>query len=328
MLITDSPAPALRQVFAPAQHAGSTRGLTASGSLATETLTAEHQPEILAFLAARPLHTVIMAGHIRDNGVVSPFNRGTFHAYRGLQGSLEGVALIGHATLMETRSSAALEAFAGVAQSSSEIHLIMAEEENANLFWSYYAQAGQHPRALGREVLLEQRWPIGVDQMVSGLCLATMADLEGVMLVQAQMAQAEGGVNPMERDLLGFRRRCARRIELRRTWVWREDGRLMFKVDIMADTPEAIYLEGVWVNPEERGKDYGLRCLSQLGRKLLSQTGSLCVLVNENNAKAHAFYRRAGFKARGCYQSLFLQAHQQANTAAVPGTPHAEAQTA
>ena len=100
MLITNSPALALKQVFAPA----SSRELTASGSTATETLTNEHQPEILAFLAARPLHTVIMAGHIRDNGVVSAFNRGTFHAYRGLQGSLEGVALIGHATLMETRS--------------------------------------------------------------------------------------------------------------------------------------------------------------------------------------------------------------------------------
>jgi ribosomal protein S18 acetylase RimI-like enzyme len=289
--------------------------LTASGARATELLTAEHQPEILAFLATRPLHTVIMAGHIRDNGVISALNRGTFHAYRGAQGSLEGVALIGHATLMETRSRAALQAFAGVAQSSSQIHLIMAEQEKADLFWSYYAPAGQHPRVQARELLLEQRWPIGVDQTVNGLRLATKDDLAGVMLVQAQMALAAGGVNPMEADLPGFRRRCARRIELGRTWVWREDQHLIFKVDIMADTPEAIYLEGVWVSPEERGKDYGLRCLSQLGRKLLRQTTSLCVLVNENNIKAHAFYRRAGFKARGCYQSVFVQARAEAQTA-------------
>lgn len=311
MQITNSPALALKQVFAPA----SSRELTAFGSMATETLTDEHQPEILAFLAARPLHTVIMAGHIRDNGVVSVFNRGTFHAYRGLQGSLEGVALIGHATLMETRSPAALRAFARVAQSSSEIHLIMAEQEKVDLFWSYYAQAGQRPRALGRESLLEQRWPVGVEPMVSGLRKATMDDLEVVMLVQAEMALAGGGVNPMETDLLGFRRRCARRIELGRTWVWREDQHLIFKVDVMADTPEATYLEGIWVNPQERRKDYGLRCLTQVGRKLLRQTRSICVLVNENNLRAHAFYRRAGFKPRGTYQSVFLQSQPQAQKA-------------
>jgi ribosomal protein S18 acetylase RimI-like enzyme len=308
--MNSSPALALKQVFAPDQPACSTRGLTA-GPRATEKLTNEHQPEILAFLAARPLHTVVMAGHIRDNGVVSVFNRGTFHAYRGLKGSLEGVALIGHATFMETRSDAALRAFARVAQDSPEIHLIMAEQEKADLFWSHYAQAGQRRRAVGRESLLEQRWPIGVDQVVSELRRATADDLEAVMMVQAEMALAEGGVNPMETDPAGFRRRSTRRINLGRTWLWRDDQQLIFKVDIMADTPGAVYLEGVWVNPRERGKDYGLRCMRQLGRNLLKQTASICVLVNENNLKAQSFYRRAGFKLHGSYQSLYLQLQPQ-----------------
>jgi predicted GNAT family acetyltransferase len=151
--------------------------------------------------------------------------------------------------------------------------------------------------------------------MVSELRLATPEDGEAVMLVQAEMALAAGGVNPMETDLPGFRKRCARRIELERTWVWREGQDLIFKVDIMADTPEAFYLEGVWVNPRERRKDYGLRCLTQLGRKLLRETASLCVLVNENNVKACALYRRAGFKPRGAYQSAFLQSQPPAQKA-------------
>jgi len=310
MPTTGLSAPALKQAFAPA----SSSELMTFGSTVTEKLTDEHQPEILAFLAARPLHTVIMAGHIRDNGVVSVFNRGTFHAYRGLQGSLEGVALIGHATLMETRSRAALQAFASVAQ-RSKIHLIMAEQERSDLFWSYYAQAGQRPGLLSHESLLEQRWPIGVEPMVRGLRQATADDLESVMVVQAEMALAEGGVNPMEADPLGFRRRCLRRIELGRTWVWGKDQQLIFKADIIADTPEAIYLEGVWVRPEQQGREYGLRCLTQLGRKLLKQTASICVLVNENNLKARALYRRAGFKPRGTYQSIFLQAEPQAKPA-------------
>jgi uncharacterized protein len=310
MRIPNSPALALKQAFAPA----SSRELTTPGSMATiQTLTSEHQAEILAFLAARPLHTVVMAGYIRDNGVISAFNRGTFHAYRGSEGLLEGVALIGHATLMEVRSPAALRAFAQVARSCSEIQLIIAEEENVDLFWSHYADAGQRPRAIGHESLLEQRWPVGVEPRVSNLRPATMDDMEMVMQVQAEMALADGGVNPLEGDPLGFRRRCTRRIKLGRTWVWREDQHLIFKVDIMADTPEAIYLEGIWVNPIDRGKHLGIRSLTQLGRNLLKQTGSICVFVNENNWKAHALYRRAGFKPRATYQSVFLKSQPSAH---------------
>lgn len=303
MYTTHSTVTTQNQAFAPALSSE----LTAFGSMATEKLGNEHQPEILAFLAARPLHTVIMAGHIRDNGVVSPFNRGTFHAYRGLQGELEGVALIGHATLIDARSSAALRAFARVAQTSSDIRLIIAEEENVGLFWSYYATAGQRLRAVVSESMLELRWPVAVEEVVRGLRRATVDDLQAVMEVQANMAMVDRGVNPMEIDPVGFKRRCARRIDLGRTWVWREGQHLIFKVDIMAATPEALYLEGVWVNPQERGKNYGLRCVTQVSRRLLSQSASVCVLVNESNLRAQAFYRKAGFKQRALYQSVFVE---------------------
>jgi hypothetical protein len=82
----------------------------AVGSVSIQKLSAEDQHEVLAFLAERPLHTIFMTGFIRDNGLVSPLNRGTFYACRNEEGHLEGVSLIGHATLIETRSSRALEA--------------------------------------------------------------------------------------------------------------------------------------------------------------------------------------------------------------------------
>ncbi len=36
------------------------------------------EAEVLEFLAANPLHTVFMASQIRDNGLASPNNRGSF----------------------------------------------------------------------------------------------------------------------------------------------------------------------------------------------------------------------------------------------------------
>src|SRR6266566_9267568 len=79
--------------------------------------------EVVAFLAERPIHTVVMAGLIRDNGLVSEHNRGTFYACRNSEGRLEGVALMGHATLVEARTRPAMEAFALTAQLCARKHM-------------------------------------------------------------------------------------------------------------------------------------------------------------------------------------------------------------
>src|SRR5437764_2843425 len=201
----------------------------APDSLFVHPLRNENKQEVLAFLAERPLHTVIMAGHIRDNGLESELNRGSFHACRNGRDRLEGVALIGHATLVEARSETALAAFARLAQSCPDAHLIMGEQERIERFWRYYAKPDQAPRRVCREILLEQRWPVEALEPVPNLRLASLAELQDVMLVQGEMAFQESGINPMEVDLPGFSLRCSRRIEQGRVWLWIEDGRLIFK---------------------------------------------------------------------------------------------------
>jgi predicted GNAT family acetyltransferase len=265
-----------------------------------------HEAEVLQFLSRRPLHTVALAGLIRDNGLVSPLNRGGFYGCRNRAGKLEGVALIGHAILLETSTDRALEALATTAQTCTTAHLILGEEQRINEFWSYYAEAGQPKRHAGRELLFELRWPVEVFAEASRLRRATAAELEMILPIQAQMAFEESGVNPLERDPEGFRLRCLRRIEQGRTWVWVADGELIFKADVVSDTPEVIYLEGVWTNERHRSQGHALRCLSQLSRGLLQRAQSVCVLVNEQNSGAHSFYQRAGFKRRAIYDTIFL----------------------
>jgi predicted GNAT family acetyltransferase len=90
-----------------------------------------------------------------------------------------------------------------------------------------------------------------------------------------------------------------------------DGGRLLFKVEVYAETPQATYLEGIYVAPERRGDGYGRRCLSQLTRGLLQRSDSVCLLVNEMNAAARAFYRKVGFRQRGIYDSIFLERSRQ-----------------
>lgn len=275
--------------------------------LATSRLSPGDAPEVLAFLAERPLHTVNIAGLIRDNGLVSPLNRGSFHACRDEAGRLEGVALIGHAILVESRSERATAAFARLAQQHTNAHIILGGAEPVGLFWSHYSEGGQEPRRLCRELLLEQRWPVEARESVAELRPATAGDLEEVVTVQAELVCEESGVNPLEADPEGFRARCQGRVERGRTWVVTEGGRLIFKAEVYAETPQAVYLEGVYVAPERRGGGYGLRCLSQLTRGLLRRSDSVCLLVNELNVAARAFYRKAGYRQRAVYDTIFLR---------------------
>jgi len=266
-----------------------------------------HEAEVLAFLGERPLHTAAMAGFIRDNGLVSPLNRGTFYGYRNAGGKLEGVALIGHATLFEARHRQALAAFARLAQDCVNTHMVMGEQEQVEQFWDHYCDGGQELRLVCRELLLEQRWPVVVREEVPGLRTATPDDLELVMPVQARMAEEECGVNPLEKDPEEFRLRCARRIELNRTWVWMEDGQLTFKAEVVCATPEVSYLEGIWIAPQKRGRGYGLRCVAQLSRGLLTGTRAVSILVNANNKAGLGLCQKAGYKPQSSYDTIYLE---------------------
>lgn len=279
--------------------------------VSVERLENSDEADVLQFLAERPIHTVTMMSMVRDNGIVSPFNRGTFYGCRDLNGQLEGVALVGHATLMETVSDRALAALAKVARECPNTHMIMGEKERVADFWSHYSETGRRQRLACRELLFELSRPVEAREPVSGLRPARVSELELVMPIQAELALAESGVDPMQVDPHGFRVRCLRRIEQGRTWVVVENNLLVFKADVISKTPEAIYLEGIWLREDCRQKNVGARLMSELMRRLLENTKSICLLVNETNEWAHGFYRKCGFNFRATYETIFLPRKEQ-----------------
>jgi GNAT superfamily N-acetyltransferase len=283
----------------------------ALGSVEVCPLTKGHEAEALDFLAARPLHNVYMAGFILDNGLVSPLNRGTFYACRNVAGRLEGVALIGHVTQLDVRTSRAMKAFARAAQMCSSVHVVMGEHASVGEFWRHYSSGGQELRVACRELLLEQKRPVETRGVAPELRQATTDDLPLILRVQAAMAVAECGVDPLTTDPEGFRARCARRIERGCIWVLVEGGTLLFKADIMAETPESVYLEGVYVNRRHRQRGHGRRCLLALGQILMARSNSVCLLVNERNVMAQSFYYSVGYKLRSLYDTVYLYKEMQ-----------------
>jgi predicted GNAT family acetyltransferase len=152
-----------------------------------------------------------------------------------------------------------------------------------------------------------------VEDAVSCLRRATTEEIDLVVPVHAAMTVEETGVNPLEVDPLGFRKRCARRIQQGRVWVCIKDGELVFKADVISDLPEVNYLEGIYVRPQDRGQGFGTRCMRQLTNVLLTHTKSVCVLTKEERSAAQACYRNSGYRLREFYETLYLEQKQRSD---------------
>jgi GNAT superfamily N-acetyltransferase len=269
--------------------------------------TTEDSTEVLAFLAIRPVHTVIMTSFINDNGIVSELNRGKFVGYRNSDGMLEGVALIGHSTLVEARSDEALKALAFAARAAeTPIHLLMSSGDHAETFWKYLDGGANEPRLKCTEALFETAYPIAVQECDWKIETAKMSHLLPIAEAHAEVALMESGVDPMLKDRDGFLKRVARRIEQNRVFVAMDGDTVIFKADIIAETGDVIYLEGVYVAPEYRGHGIGSKCMSSLSSKLLGRVNHVCLLSNVEFKGAHKSYLKAGFRNTDQCTTLFI----------------------
>jgi GNAT superfamily N-acetyltransferase len=263
--------------------------------------------EVLEFLNVRPVHTVVMMSFIQDNGLANADNRGKFYGYRSSQGNLEGVALIGHTTLVESRSDESLTAFAHIARGSeTPIHFMMSDGKTIETFWQHYAGDNRQPRLVCSELLFELNFPLFVQNCEWNVRLADASELEQVAEAHDEVAFIESGSSPMAKDRAGFLKRCLKRIEQNRTFVVFENGKLIFKADIAAETSKTAYLEGIYVAPEMRGKDVGSSCLAQLSLQLMERVENVCLLSNVEFKGAHRSFRKAGYKNTDCCQTIFV----------------------
>ena len=161
-----------------------------------------------------------MMGMIRDNGLVSEFNRGTFYGCRNSEGRLEGVALIGHATLVEARTRGAIRELALAAQIHDRLHMFMAEQEVAEEFWNSYADDGQPMRFACRELLFELKNSSGSAECKWKICGSQRLTTSRSSLRSTRLWRKRKVVSIHLKLTEGaFLARCARRIGQKRVWV-------------------------------------------------------------------------------------------------------------
>ena len=140
----------------------------------------------------------------------------------------------------------------------------------------------------------------------TGLRPATADDLDVLVPACAAAHEVELGIDPLRRDADGFRWRTRAQVEEGRSWLWLEDGVILFKAEASAWTPSAVQLQQVWTDPAARGRGHASAALRDLIRLLLERVPRVCLFVRSDNDAAIALYEKVGMTHALDYRSILL----------------------
>jgi RimJ/RimL family protein N-acetyltransferase len=191
------------------------------------------------------------------------------------------------------------------AASRGRARMIIGDERAVDELWGDLAGLMPAPRndRPGQPVYALSESPEAGD---TGLRPATDKDFPLLLPACAAAHEEEIGIDPMARDPEGFRWRTRSQIEEGRSWLWVEDGTILFKAEASAWTPQAVQVQQVWVDPPARGNGYAQRGMRDLCRLLLERVPTVCLFVRPENARAIRVYEAIGMQPHGSYRSLIF----------------------
>ena len=194
--------------------------------------------------------------------------------------------------------------FAAVA-SRGRARMIIGDERAVDELWRDLRERMPAPRddRRGQPVFVSDESP---EPGNTGLRAATADDYALLLPACAAAHEEEIGVDPMVRDADGFRWRTRAQIEENRSWIWRDNGTILFKAEASAWTPAAVQLQQVWVDPPVRNHGYAQRAMRDLIGMLLRRVPVVCLFVRPENAAAIRVYEAVGMQRRGAYRSLIF----------------------
>ncbi|WP_326768170.1 GNAT family N-acetyltransferase [Streptomyces sp. NBC_01591] len=133
-------------------------------------------------------------------------------------------------------------------------------------------------------------------------------EMDVLMPACVAMFTEEVGISPLAGDGgLLYQARVAELIGAGRSFARIEDGKVLFKAEIGAATPQACQIQGVWVAPEHRGRGLSETGMAAVLRYALADVAPVVSLyVNDYNTPARRAYARVGFQETGAFMSVLF----------------------
>ncbi len=276
--------------------------------------------EALALCARDPVATVLAASRLEIAAIHGLRAAGGELWGFAPDGPLEAVCWVG-ANLVPVVPGVAdldrtLDAFASLARSRSARCSSLVGEADATVgLWNRLEGRWGRPR----EVRAEQpSLVLDTDPLVEPdphVRRASLADLDLVLPACVRMFTEEVGYSPVSDPTAlrtsppfgPYEARVRSLVVDRRSFVRRDGDRVVFKAELGAVARGVAQVQGVWVDPELRGR--GLAAPGMAAVVALTRAGVAPVVslyVNSYNERALATYRRVGFRRVGTFATILL----------------------
>lgn len=136
----------------------------------------------------------------------------------------------------------------------------------------------------------------------------TLADLPWLVHASALMDLEDRGVDLKAEDREGLERYLVWLMGERLVYLWEDDaGRPVFKAQAACLGPLGALVEGVFTEPDVRGRGVARRALRAMSAELLGRTPRLGLYVNTDNVAAVRLYESVGYRPVGAYRSVYFR---------------------
>ena len=165
----------------------------------------------------------------------------------------------------------------------------------SDFLFRFHRLGGRRPRLDRAQTFCVQRRETLPPLREPGLLAATEGDLPELSAAAARMSAEDFEIDPFRIDREAVRRAMAAKVRTGRAFLCREEGRLVFKVDMAVVHPAGGQVEGVFTAEDSRGRGIATRAMAELGHRFLEELPLLTLHVNSRNAPALRAYQKAGY---------------------------------
>ena len=147
--------------------------------------------------------------------------------------------------------------------------------------------------------------PIASDPAVR---LVRPNEVEQLFPAAVAMYTEEVGVSPLQDDGgRGYRRRISELVRAKRAYARFAGDRVIFKAELAIVTRRTTQVQGVWVDPEFRGRGLAAAAMATVVRDALRRVApTVSLYVNDYNTPARRVYARCGFRSEGTFATVLF----------------------
>src|SRR3954467_7509920 len=141
-----------------------------------------------------------------------------------------------------------------------------------------------------------------------GVRLVRPSEVDALFPAAVAMYTEEVGVSPLLDDGgRGYRRRIAELVKGKRAYARFVGDRVVFKAELAIATNRTTQVQGVWVDPEFRGRGLAAPAMAAVVRDALRRVApTVSLYVNDYNTAARHVYARCGFVSAGSFATVLF----------------------